>query len=135
MSHQVYLGKILEPVVKPWLTQVQNGQREPFVLEEHGDSGYGGGSKGNVVQKWKQDNGLVSYSNCPGSPDLAPLEHCWQAPKQMLGQVPHRDDSTTKEVIWEGWNNVSIPFINGVVDSMPKRLSAVIQGQGAMTGY
>ena len=34
MSHQAYLGNILEPIVKPWIQQVQKGQIDPFVLEE-----------------------------------------------------------------------------------------------------
>ena len=45
------------------------------------------------------------------------------------------DNSTTKALIDEGWNNISRSFINERVDSMPNKLQAVIDGQGAMTGY
>ena len=55
-----------------------------FVLEEDGDSKHRDSSKQNIVRQWKDSNGLISYFNCPGSPDLAPIENCWQAPKQML---------------------------------------------------
>lgn len=36
MSLQVYIDQILEPVVKPWLSEKQD-----FALEEDGDSGHG----------------------------------------------------------------------------------------------
>lgn len=135
MSHQVYRNSILEPVVKPWIDASQRGRVDPFVLEEDGDSGHGGGSKRNIVRQWKDANGLKTYFNCSHSPDLAPIENCWQPSKQLLRKVPHWDDEITKELILEGWDNVSIPFINKKVESMPARLQAVIDGQGAMTGF
>lgn len=46
MSLQVYIDQILEPVVKPWLLEKQD-----FVLEEHGDSGYGK-AKNRNVERW-----------------------------------------------------------------------------------
>ncbi len=89
MSHQVYRGSILEPMIKPWIQNVRTGRVDPFVLEEDGDSGHGGGSKTNIVRQWKDTNGLISYFNCSNSPDLAPIENCWQPSKQMLRKVPH----------------------------------------------
>ena len=35
----------------------------------------------------------------------------------------------------EGWESNSIRFINGLVESTPKRLEDVIKGNGAMTGH
>lgn len=75
MSQQVYIDQILEPTVKPWIQAHQD-----FVLEEDGDSGYGPG-KSNIVRTWKEKNGLESYFNCHNSPDLAPIENCWQPVK------------------------------------------------------
>lgn len=99
MSQRVYREQILEPIVKPWLDAGQS-----FVLEEDGDSGHGP-SKSNLVRTWKQDHGLKSYFNCPSSPDLAPIENCWQPAKAHLRKLPHWDDNTTRELIYEGWGN------------------------------
>ena len=99
MSHRVYIDLILEPVVKPWLQDVQAGRIKPFILEEDGDSGHGGGKQGNIVRRWKTENGLKHYFNCPGSPDLAPIENCWQAPKQALRKVPHWDEVSMRAII------------------------------------
>lgn len=135
ITHRCYRDDILEPVVKPWILDVKRGRINPFILEEDGDSGHGGGTAINFVRRWKKENGLRHYFNCSYSPDLAPIENCWQALKQALRKVPHYDDATMRAIINKGWENVSIPFINERVDTMPKRLQAVIDGDGAMTGY
>jgi len=129
MSQRVYIDQILEPIVKPWIDR-----GDKFVLEEDGDSGHGPG-KANNVRDWKQKNGLNSYFNCSNSPDLAPIEECWLPPKAHLRKYPHWDDSTTQELIVEGWGLVSQKFINEKVSSMPDRYKAVLKGEGKMTGY
>ena len=129
MSYEAYINQILEPVVKPW---IQSGQ--DFVLEEDGDSGHGP-SADNIVRDWKKKNGLEYYFNCASSPDLASIENCWLIPKQKLRSVAHWDDETTEELIIEGWAEVKQSFINRIVNEMPERLQAVIDGHGALTGY
>ena len=129
MSQRVYIDQILKPVVKPWLDR-----GDDFCLEEDGDSGHGT-SKNNIVRKWKEENGLKSYFNCASSPDLSPIENCWQPPKQYIRKFPHWDEATTVGLIHEGWATVSQNFINSKVAEMPKGLQAMIDGDGAMTGY
>lgn len=93
MKQEVYINQILEPVVKPWLEADHD-----FVLEEDNDSGHGPG-KSNIVRTWKEKNGLEHYFNCAHSPDLAPIENCWQIPKAYTRKYPHWDDETLKELI------------------------------------
>ena len=131
LSHKAYLEQILEPAIKPWLDQARSGQIDPFVLEEDNDSSH----KGGIVNTWKHQNGLNHYFNCPNSPDLAPIENCWQPMKQLLRRIPHWDDRTTKSIAQEGWNGISQDFINTKIASIPDRLRAVIEGGGAITGY
>ena len=75
MTAQAYVDKILEPVVKPWIQENNN-----FVLEEDRDSGHGISVKltpaTKLVKDWKEANGLTSFFNCSGSPDLSPIEDC-----------------------------------------------------------
>ena len=129
MSLQVYRDSILQPIVKPWLEK-----GEELVLEEDGDSGHGTG-KSNIVRTWKKQNNLTSYFNCSNSPDLSPIENCWQLRKQHLRKYPHWDDATTKELIVEGWEAVTQEFINAKVREMPQRLKAVLDSDRQMTGY
>ena len=130
MSQRIYIDQILEPIVKPWLVSGQE-----FVLEEDGDSGHGPGRGNNIVKTWKRDNNLNHYFNCSASPDLSPIENCWQPPKQYLHKYPHWDDSTTKGLIYEGWAQVSQEFINCHIISMPQRLRDVIAQEGRNTDW
>ena len=129
MSQHVYRDEILEKAVKPWLDANQS-----FVLEEDGDSGHGP-SKKNIVRTWKENHGLKFYFNCPFSPDLAPIENCWQASKQELKKCPRWDDQDIRDGVVEGWKGLSFKSINKWCDSMPERLRNVIDGDGQLTGY
>ncbi|KAF2193554.1 hypothetical protein K469DRAFT_734875 [Zopfia rhizophila CBS 207.26] len=90
MTQKDYIKQILEP---------------QFILEEDRDSGHGP-SKSNIVRTWKQKHNLQHYFNYHSSPDLSPIENCWQPPKQYLAI--------------EGWD---------------KRLKDVIAKEGQLTGY
>ncbi len=87
------------------------------------------------MRKWKAENKLEYFFNFASSPDLSPIENCWQPPKQHLKKYPHWDDHTIKKLILEGWGLVSQNFINGKCRSMPQRLRDVIAGEGKMTGW
>jgi hypothetical protein len=130
MTQQVYIEQILEPIVKPWIEAGHD-----FALEEDGDSGHGPAHNGNIIRKWKEEHGLEYYFNCSSSPDLSPIENCWLIPKQWLRKWPHWDDTTTQELILEGWKELSQEHINKLVLTMPARLQAVIDSEGKMTGF
>ena len=40
-----------------------------------------------------------------------------------------------RAIIDDSWERVSIPFINERINTVPARLQAVIEVQGAITGY
>ena len=129
MSQKVYIDFIQESVVKTWL------ETDPkFVLEEDGDSGHGSG-KDNIVRRGKDEHGLKYYFNCPRSPDLSPIENCWQVPKQRVGRQPHWDDDTTIAAIKAGWFSLSQETINKWIESMLKRIDDVLDMNGKMTGW
>lgn len=130
MSKRVYIDQILEPVVKPWIATGQD-----FVLEEDGDSGHGTGKQDDIVKAWKTRHCLKHYFNAAASPDLSPIENCWQPTKQHLKKYPHWDESTTKQLILDGWDTVTQSFINERILSMPSRLQDVINSNGQLCGH
>ncbi|KAK3936995.1 hypothetical protein QBC46DRAFT_461143 [Diplogelasinospora grovesii] len=114
MTIKAYKDQILEPIVGSWL---QAGHS--FVLEEDNDSGHGGKKARNIVNKWKKENGLKSYFNCPLSPDFVPIEKAWQLPKQAVRRRPCWEDSIVKELAEEGWAELTQQSINKCVDQIP----------------
>ncbi|KJZ78887.1 hypothetical protein HIM_01660 [Hirsutella minnesotensis 3608] len=130
MSQKVYLEKVLEAYVGPELLE----KGVPFILEEDGDSGHGPG-KNNPVRAWKEKHGLRYFFNCASSPDLSPIENCWNVIKENLRQQPHWEQSTIRELAEEGWEKLSQETINGWIDSMPLRMQHVLELQGGKTAF
>jgi hypothetical protein len=118
--------------VKPWIDAGHD-----FVLEEDGDSGHGPlRAKGNIVVDWKEKHGLKHYFNCPGSPDLAPIEDAWQPTKQYVRHYGHWEPDETRTLAQEGWDGITMEWINRRILSMPERLRRVAESErGELIGY
>ena len=89
----------------------------------------------NKVAKWFRDHGVETFFNCHNSPDLAPIETCWQGPKQYQRKGPHWDQETLRELLREGWDRVSQPYINKLVLSMAERRRDVQRLKGGKTSW
>jgi len=87
--------------------------------------------------KWFEDNDINVLDWAPQSPDINPIEHLWQHIKQQLGEY-----STMPKGVWEIWERVAevwneIPpeVCQNLIESMPRRLEAVIKAKGGHTKY
>lgn len=125
MSLQGYRDQILESIVKSWIQR-----SDDFVLKEDDNSGHDTG-KSNIIHKWKAENQLKAYFNCASSPDLSPIENCWQPTKQELYKHIHWDVQIIKDLIQKAWDQkVHQDFINSRTRSVPLRLKQVIETEG-----
>jgi hypothetical protein len=52
-----------------------------------------------------------------------------------LCKFAHWDEETVYGVAKDGWDRLLQQTINSLIDSMPTRLQAVIDGKGQMTAY
>lgn len=129
MSLQVYKDSILDPIVRPW---IERG--DDFCLEEDDDPAHGTG-KSNFVRSWKEQHHLAYLFNSAQSPDLSPIENCWSVLEDHFRESPVIDNESAKVLIRDGWSRVSQDFINGQVDTMPRRLNDVISVGGKLTAY
>jgi hypothetical protein len=69
------------------------------------------------------------------SPDLNPIENLWSI---LDDRVKNRVPNSEKElfqVLEEAWNNLPVALLTSLVDSMPRRVAAVIQNKGFATKY
>lgn len=69
------------------------------------------------------------------SPDLNPIENCWRVLKEAVRRRSPKNLEELKVVCREEWNKISPEYCKKLVDSMPKRLTAVIANKGGHIKY
>ena len=144
-------------VLIPAAVPVMVGGAQSFVLEEDVEAfAHGGLSKVNMVQGWKDANGLRYYFGCLDSPDLSPTDSLWPAGKQWnVTDIPGTtaaamDDTeggqpkaalkdwepeTLQQAAREAWEAVDQERVNVWVDFMPQRLRQVVATEGRMVPW
>ena len=126
-----YRDEILRPVAVPLVQQhqmtLQHDYARPHVAR--------------VCQDFLANNNIVPLDWSPYSPDLSPIEHLWDEldrrvrrcrnppppPPQTLGQL--------RTALLEEWENIPMRKINALVNSMQRRIMAVIHATGGHTRY
>ena len=69
------------------------------------------------------------------SPDLNPIENLWQILKRKLKGNRFQSMDKLWEAIQIAWNDIHIDTLITLVDSLPKRINAVIRTRGGPTKY
>ncbi len=64
------------------------------------------------------------------SPDMNPIEHMWQVEKHHVSNV-----SQLRDVIMEEWKRMPATTYAALVNSLPRRIKAVLDNNGAPTKY
>lgn len=71
----------------------------------------------------------------PQSPDLNPIEHLWEEmERQRASEVP-RNKEQLKGLLQKTWNGLNQDICAQLVESLPRRLQAVIEAKGGPTKY
>ena len=71
------------------------------------------------------------------SPDLNPIEHAWSYLKKRLREykIPPNGMEQLWERVEKEWNEILAEVCQGLIESMPDRIKAVLQAQGGYTKY
>jgi hypothetical protein len=91
-----------------------------------------------------ESRGIWVLEYPPYSPDLNPIKHVWKAMKAIL----HRDFpdlhllknnaaniAIVEDALKVAWERVPQTLIDSLIDSMPRRLEAVVRARGWYTRY
>ncbi len=68
------------------------------------------------------------------SPDLSPIENIWRIIKRKMQQRPKTAEQL-EACIRQEWDNISIPKLEQLVSSVPRRLQTVIKRRGDVTQW
>ena len=94
---------------------------------------------------WLHENGINVYLDWPAySPDLNPIEHMWPRLKETIYQQnpeleadlkPKQQLAGLHKVLPRAWASIKHEIVQALVESMPRRIQAVIDTEGWHTKY
>ena len=84
---------------------------------------------------WLEENGFKLLKTPPQSPDINPIEHLWYHLKRKLGDKRYRNKEQLKNAIMTEWNQIDPEYTRKLVESMPRRLEAIVKANGGHTKY
>ena len=89
------------------------------------------------AKKWMEDHNISLLDWPPQSPDLNPIEHLWQHVKSELTKYPTHPKGVWEiwERVAEVWDKIRPEVCQNLIESMPRRVQAVIKAKGGHTKY
>jgi hypothetical protein len=87
--------------------------------------------------EWFEDNDIQVLSWPAQSPDLNPIEHLWEHLKRQLRKYdnPPRGGHELWDRLVDEWNEIAPEVCQNIIESMPRRIQAVIKANGGHTKY
>ena len=88
-----------------------------------------------IVKEWvvNQNREVVDWP--ANSPDINPIENAWAELKRRV----EVKGATSLEVLWkfaeEEWKKLDESFLKKLTDSMPRRMTALIEAKGGSIKY
>ena len=124
--------KIIEGYVMPFASK-NHGNLRNFVYQQDGCAAH----RAKSIIGYLDANGIEVLPWPAQSPDLNPIEHVWAIMKKQLREratFPSNADSLFCELC-SIWNALSDDYFHSLVQSMPRRVAAVIKNEGCSTKY
>ena len=86
---------------------------------------------------WFEEHGFKVLLWPAQSPDLNPIEHLWDYLKRKLGEYERPPNGIIE--LWERvereWNKIDAVVCQNLIESMPRRVAAVVKAKGGYTKY
>lgn len=128
MNADVYIS-LLDANLKPSVLKLGMGRR--YIFQQDNDPKHTSRKAKDFFKSRKVD--VLEWP--PQSPDLNPIEHLWDILKREVHQVHSSSISNLKARVREVWENISPEVTAKLVESIPRRLDAVLESRGGPTRY
>jgi hypothetical protein len=131
ITANVYIEEILKKHLLPFVNNLEN--KEDYIFQEDNAPIH----TARIAKKWKEDNNITSLPWPAQSPDLNPIENLWDELDRKVRK--HKPLPKNQDDLWnilqEEWLKLDENIYKNLVDSMPRRIAAVIENKGAPTKY
>lgn len=131
------LRDYLQPFYKNLPLRIKNG----FIFQQDNAPIH----TAHVIKAWLADQDFLTMNWPPNSPDMNPIEHLWFCLKGILHKRypdtavirggPERVKQVLEERLSEVWQDISRETLEGLVKSMPARVSALYAAKGWYTRF
>ena len=88
-----------------------------------------------AVKEWTDANNIQVLSWPGNSPDLNPIENIWDHLARQIAKEKFQNGKELLEKLKVTWQEIPLPYLEKLVDSMPQRIEAVIKAKGGATRY
>lgn len=88
-----------------------------------------------IVKNWLNKNVPNQLNSPPQSPDINPIEHLWEHLDRQIRKRNITSKDHLKKCLLEEWSKIPTNVTQNLVDSMPRRMEAVIKAEGGPTKY
>ena len=85
--------------------------------------------------KYFEDSNIELLEWPPQSPDLNPIENIWALLDKNITIENRRNRDEFFKSLVDAWNNLSLDVLKNLVESLPRRLEAVVKSKGGNTKY
>lgn len=89
------------------------------------------------AKKFFQENNIKLLQWPAQSPDLNPIEHLWHHLKCKIGKLPRKPKGILElwEIVQAEWEKIDPSYVKALIESLPRRVEAVIKAKGLQTKY
>lgn len=123
------------PIIHGWIQLCRKEPGVELVLMQDSAPGH----VAHETQVDLQERGIKVIKWPPSSPDLNPIESCWNWMKDYLedkyGLDDHPGYDKLRRYVLEAWNELPDDYLKELLASMPSRCQAVIDANGMHTRY
>ena len=107
------------------------GIKDNFIFQSDNDPKH----TSKYTNAWIRQKDIETLEWPAQSPDLNIIEHLWEFVDRNIPSNKRKSMVIFKNAIFENWKNIPQQLIDNLVESVPKRLQAVIDANGMNTKY